>query len=150
MFFFANVASLASYYESGIVSVPLYIAITAIILTILSFIAISDSIKLSVINLKKINTNIIDTIPEGKKHYKVLPSYFNLLFTLIIAGYFVIGLYCYTRLAGNTISTLNIQDIAVQETLFFLGLVIINVYYFIQIFRINTLVKKYGIVKNKH
>lgn len=147
--FFVNVAYMSTYFSANQFHIPFYVIASAISVALLSFSLISMSIKLSVINLKKINYNLVDEFNEGEKHYKVLPSYFNFFLAITILLYALIGYYCFNRVYENKYSLLDIERLEVQETLFFGFLAIINLYYFIQILRINILVKKYGVIKNK-
>lgn len=142
--FFVNVASLGAYFDTANFIIPLYLITSGIAGPLLSFSLIMTSIKLSVVNLKKVDYNLIDNENEGEKYYTVLPSYFNLFLVVIIVLYSLVGCYCFNRVYVSHISLLEVQEI-----FFFWFLTLINLYYFIQVLRINIMVKKYGIIKNK-
>lgn len=147
--FFVNIASLMSYYETGQFTIPFYVIASGVSAPLMSFYLITTSVKLSVVNLKKIDYNLIDNENEGEKHHTVLPSYFNLFLAVTILLYTFVGYYCFNRIYLNHISLLDIDKLEVRETFFFGFLTLINLYYFIQILRINVMVKKYGVIKNK-
>lgn len=147
--FFVNVSSLAYFYQTNQLVTPLYVLICSVLGALFSFFIIGSSIKLSLIDYKKIDYSLVDNIPEGDKKYKVLPGYFNALLILVIGLYSVVGYYCYNSILINHFSLLDVHHLIVQETLFFSFMILINLYYFIYIYYINSLIKKYGITRNK-
>lgn len=147
--FFVNVASLIFFFDVNEFSIPFYVISSGVVAPLLSFQLIFSSIKLSAINLKKIDYNLIDNITEGEKDHSVLPNYFNLFVMITIVLYSVVGYYSFNQVYVNQYSLLDAGKLEVQELLFFGFLILVNLYYFIQMLRINILIKKYGVIKGK-
>ena len=92
----------------------------------------------------KTRNDLIDNLDdEGQKVYKVIPTYLPLLiiFCLLIYSGLVWALTDNILISNDLIGNINYY--------FIIGSFVLSGYYFISILRINRLIKKYGLIKNK-
>lgn len=141
--FFAAIIGLAGVYDEIISRISLITFCLLILVSVSSIFLISSTLKFSHINLQKSKADLIDNIvDENEKIYHIIPGYIPVLIVLTMF------LYCYLSLEFSSHFLTNYKSLNIYYYFLF-GVFIVSSIYFISILRINRLIKKYGITKNK-
>lgn len=145
--FFASVVACVGVYKHLITNLNFITVALIIGASAFSIIVISNTLKVSHINIRKIKPNLLDTdIEEEKKHYQFISQYNVPLIIMLLISYGVIFWQLLYLVELKTIKTnLNTGSMRVY---FLMGTYVLSWYYFVQVLRINKLIKKYGIHKN--
>lgn len=153
--FFASVVGLTGLYKNIITGIPLWDIIFTTIIIIIGFYWIIQTLKVTHINLRKLSPDLLDNDmrEEDEKKFTFLPKSTPIFISILLLGYVYLILKNTYHVTLLGVDVRNIQyefeDVEKIKSFFLIGTSIFSSYYFIQIWRIHSLINKYGLSKNK-
>lgn len=153
--FFGSVIALAGLYDHLIHDLSLVLVVVVVASSLLSLLAINNTLKVSHINLRKIKYDLLDNEmdDESKRYHSYIKPYNQPLIIVLIISYLYIVWELYKMIPDVPKGNMLLDEFTSSNKpirfYFLIGTYVFSSYYFMQVLRLNSLIKKYGLIKNR-